>query len=65
MKEEELLHPPHIMDNYKYDKTRLINLLRNYRDHMITRYNEKLPHVGIVRCIEEIDEAIKTIKFCI
>ena len=50
---------------YKHDKTRLRNLLRNYRDHMITRYHNKLRHLGITKSIEQIDEAIETINFSI
>ncbi len=53
------------MNKYKYDKTRLTNLLNEYRDHMITSYYSSSSYVPISKCIEEVDEAIKLVKFCI
>ena len=49
----------------KKDITRLKNLLRDYRDHMITRYKVKCTHYDIVEIINEIDNSIKTINFCL
>jgi len=53
------------MATYKHDKTRLLNILKDYRDYMITKYHKKLPHIPITQCIEDMDKAIKLIKFCI
>ncbi len=46
----------------KYDKTRLRNLLRNYRDHIITKYRIVMKHIPIVEVIDRVDNAIKLIS---
>jgi len=50
-----------IIRQHKYDITRLKNLLRNYRDSMITNRLNTLKHIEPVDVIEEIDKAIKLI----
>ncbi|KKL17938.1 hypothetical protein LCGC14_2325370 [marine sediment metagenome] len=44
------------------DRTRLKNLLRNYRDHMITKYFNSMKHIPIDKIIETIDDAIQIIS---
>jgi hypothetical protein len=45
---------------FKSDKTRLFNLLDNYRNHIITGRANKLG--GSTKRVEEVDEAIRIIK---
>ena len=48
--------------NLKIDITRFKNLLRNYRDHIITVRAEKHKQADIVEIIEEVDRAIKILR---
>lgn len=47
--------------NHKYDITRLKNLLRNYRDSIITNRANRHKHITVVDAIYEVDRAIKLI----
>lgn len=47
--------------NHKYDITRLKNLLRNYRDSIITNRANIYQNIKIVDIIDEVDRAIKLI----
>lgn len=44
------------------DETRLRNLLRNYRDHIITIRANKFKHIPPHKIVDEVDEAILIIK---
>lgn len=45
-----------------YDKTRLINLLNNNRDDMITTYATQCPHIPITDIVDRVDRSIQIIK---
>ena len=47
----------------KMDKSRLKNLMREYRDHIITRSWERQPHKQVVQVVEEVDDARRTLEF--
>jgi len=49
--------------NKKCDITRLKNLLRNYRDSIITNVLASMKHIEPVRVIEQVDRAIKLITY--
>ena len=53
--------PTTLAKNYNYDITRLKNLLRNYRDSIITVRANKHKEADIVEIIEEVDNAIKVL----
>lgn len=50
-----------IIRQHKYDITRLKNLLRNYRDSMITNRMNSLTHLEPVYIINQVDRAIEII----
>lgn len=51
-----------IIRQHRYDITRLKNLLRNYRDHIITQRMNSLKHIEPAKIIEEVDNAIKILR---
>ncbi len=50
-----------IIRQHKYDITRLKNLLRNYRDSIITNILNAMKHLGPVCVIEKVDQSINLI----
>lgn len=51
-----------IIRQHRYDITRLKNLLRNYRDYIITNRMNSLKHIEPAKIIEEVDNAIKILR---
>ncbi len=47
--------------NHKYDITRLKNLLRNYRDSIITNILNTIKHLDPVCVIEKVDQSLNLI----
>ena len=49
------------MNNEKYDKTRLVNLLKKYRNNIINTHHKNIPKYQIYETVTLIDNAIISI----